>query len=296
MKKIFFVMALFASILTFGQQSKTIDCGTSVQISATPQTGYHFVKWSDGDLNATRTVIPTEDMSLTAYFSINRFRIVFENYDHTILTDDSVDYGTTVTYTGTLPTKPATAQYTYTFAGWNPTISSPATADATYTAEFTEIINQYTITFLNWNGDTLESTKWNYGVTPSCSITPTRPADAQYTYTFTGWNKTVSTVTGDETYIAQYSNSTNSYTISVTGQNGTTTGSGTYQYGAVVTITAVADDCYEFVEWNDGNTNATRTITVTAAETYTATFRKIRYTVTVQSDDTTKGTVSVIEQ
>lgn len=56
---------------------------------------------------------------------------------------------------------------------------------------------------------------------------------------------------------------------------GTTTGSGNYDEGSQVTISATANSGYEFVQWNDGNTNATRTITVgSSAKTYTATFKE----------------------
>jgi hypothetical protein len=57
-----------------------------------------------------------------------------------------VNYGVTPSYNGTTPTKTATAQYSYTFNNtWSPAIV-PATADATYTAQFNETVNQYTAT------------------------------------------------------------------------------------------------------------------------------------------------------
>ncbi len=42
--------------------------GDEVTIKATPASGYKFVKWSDGNTNATRTFDATEDKSLTATF------------------------------------------------------------------------------------------------------------------------------------------------------------------------------------------------------------------------------------
>ncbi len=54
---------------------------------------------------------------------------------------------------------------------------------------------------------------------------------------------------------------------------GTVTGTGGYAEGAEVTISATPSLGYEFVQWNDGNTNATRIITVgSTSATYTATF------------------------
>ena len=43
---------------------------------------------------------------------------------------------------------------------------------------------------------------------------------------------------------------------------GSVTGSGYYEYGTEVTITATANSGYTFVRWSDGNTSSSRTITV----------------------------------
>lgn len=65
------------------------------------------------------------------------------------------------------------------------------------------------------------------------------------------------------------------YTLTVTaGTGGTVTGGGTYESGTTATLTATPSDGYKFVQWSDGDTNATRTVTVTADKTYTAEFAK----------------------
>ena len=57
-------------------------------------------------------------------------------------------------------------------------------------------------------------------------------------------------------------------------EGGTTTGSGSYDVGSQVTISATAASGYTFIQWNDGDTNPTRTITISdTAMTYTATFK-----------------------
>lgn len=56
---------------------------------------------------------------------------------------------------------------------------------------------------------------------------------------------------------------------------GTVSGSGNYDRGQQVQISAVAASGYKFVQWSDGDKNATRTITVgSSAMTYTATFEQ----------------------
>ena len=45
------------------------ESGASVQIVATPNDGYEFVQWSDGDKNANRMILLIEDITLQASFS-----------------------------------------------------------------------------------------------------------------------------------------------------------------------------------------------------------------------------------
>ena len=69
-----------------------------------------------------------------------------------------------------------------------------------------------------------------------------------------------------------------SYTLTVVSADntkGTVTGGGTYAEGTKVTITATATEGCSFVEWQDGDTNASREVTVTADATYTATFADV---------------------
>ena len=65
------------------------------------------------------------------------------------------------------------------------------------------------------------------------------------------------------------------YTITVTSNNeawGTVTGGGTFVNGTTTVIKATPNSGYHFVSWQDNDTNAERTITVTGDATYTATF------------------------
>ena len=73
------------------------------------------------------------------------------------------------------------------------------------------------------------------------------------------------------------------YTITLSaGEGGTvsTTG-GEYEAGQTVTVTATPQGEYLFKDWSDGNTNATRTITVNSNTTLTANFEKKKYPLTV---------------
>lgn len=68
---------------------------------------------------------------------------------------------------------------------------------------------------------------------------------------------------------------TSSYTLAVQSANtarGTVSGGGLYQAGTVASISATPASGYRFKQWNDGNTQNPRTITVIHDATYTAQF------------------------
>ncbi len=114
----------------------------------------------------------------------------------------------------------------------------------------------------------------------SCDSTIIR-ATPNRGYTFLNWsdgdtnNPRIITLTGDTTFIANFT--LDNYTVTVTSANdsmGTVSGSGEYVFGTEVTITAIPNEGYHFVTWNDGNTDNPRTITVTEDATYIATFEE----------------------
>ena len=173
------------------------------------QYSYTFKGW-DKDL-----VPVTGDATYTAVFeqSVNSYTITFVNEDNSPLQTTNVAYGTTPEYTGTTPAKGGDAQYSYTFKGWDNDLV-PVTGDATYTAVFEQNVNSYTITFVNEDNSPLQSTEVAYGTTPEYTgTTPAKGGDAQYSYTFKGWDNDLVPVTGDATYTAVFEQSVNTYDV-----------------------------------------------------------------------------------
>ena len=311
---------------TVASTSKTYGTNATLSSSTFTRTGYTQDGWSTTDGGARAyglgaTNYATEgNTTLYPHWVINTYTIHFyDDAGGSVIGDGtfSKDYEYNETVTAPVvgsdfPVKPATDQYTYTFAGWTPNVENKATANVDYVAQWDATLNSYTVTFKNWNGSILKSGDVDYGVAPTKPTDPTR-TEVGKTYTFTGWSDgvnfyakdaTLPNVTGDVTYTAQYSETTLTYTVNVAVDAGST-GMGTVKvnsagtsvtdnYGTNITITATpADACHQFVQWNDGDTNATRNITITGDITYTATFSVIKYTITATSDDDSQGTVTV---
>jgi Tfp pilus assembly protein PilX len=227
---------------------------------ATAQYTYTFAGWTP------QIVAVTSDATYTATYNstVNKYTIKFVNEDGTELQSMQVEYGATPAYTGETPTKQTTAQYTYTFAGWSPTITA-VIGDATYKATYNSTVNKYTIKFVNEDGTELQSGLVAYGEMPAYTgETPTKAATAQYTYTFTGWSPEIAAVIKDATYTATYNSTVNKYTIMAVVVNGSVEGVGEYEYGTEVSLKALPNEGYHFDQWGDGITDNPRTVTVTS--------------------------------
>lgn len=198
------------------------------------------------------------------------FIVRFVNYDGSLLVSSDVLQGDMPVYTGDTPVKPADAQYTYTFAGWNKAIV-PADGHTTYVATFNSTKNKYTITWLNEDGSQIDQTMVEYGVIPT-HAEPTKANTAEYTYTFAGWDKTPVAVTGDATYKATFSSAKNKYLITFQNEDGSVIEAKEYEYGATPvapadpTKEATAQYTYIFSGWDN------TIVVVTGEATYKATF------------------------
>jgi hypothetical protein len=256
-------------------QNSLWDYGATPSYSGTPtkagdaQYSYTFSGWSPAITAVTGNATYTAQYSS----SLNQYTISFLNYDGSELEKSLWDYGATPSYSGT-PVKPATVASSYVFSGWSPAIVA-VTENASYTAQYSASTNQYTITFLNYDDTELQKSLWDYGATPSYSGTPTKAGDAQYSYVFSGWSPLIVPVTGDATYKAQYSSSTNQYTITFVNYDGTELQKSAWDYGstplysgATPTKAADASYTYTFSGWEP------EIAQVTASATYTAVFLK----------------------
>ena len=266
-----------------------------MSLTAAPAYGYHFVQWNDQVTDNPRTITVTRDSVFTAQFAANSYSITAEANDPTmgsVYGSGTYNYNATATLT-------AVETYGYHFTQWSDGVTdNPRTVtvlnSATYTAQFE--INSYILTVQSSNpaiGTTSGGGSYNY-LTP-VNITAL-PNDG---YHFTQWsdgntdNPRLVSVTANATYTAQFA--INSYAVGVTSNNsnmGSVSGSGTYNHNATATLTATAYYGYHFVQWQDGNTQNPRTVTVTDSAQYTAEFAYNSYLVTANSSSVTLGSAT----
>ena len=205
--------------------------------------------------------------------------------------------GSTITIDGiTVTATPAsdTAQYDYSFVGWYDGSTQlvggeTVTGDMTITAHFSRSLNDYTVTATasSYGSVSPASVTQPYGSAISASgnvltigsqtITATPDAaDAQYTYTFTGWSTFPSTLTEDTSVTANFDRTVNTYTITWSISGSTT--SETLSYGEMPSHEdPVPPEGYLFTGWNP------EIAAVTGDQTYTAVFEEIVY-ITVTFD------------
>ena len=219
--------------------------------------GKKFAGWTPGLTRVTGEAVYTATYT-------DKFVITWKDYNGNVLWTDFLDEGETPDY-GAAPTRDATAEYTYTFKGWSPSVVE-VTDDAIYTAIYDSTKRSYDVAFLDEDGTPLEALTdgpYEYGtLVSSIAPTPTKAATAEYTYTFAGWSPAVTNataVTDDASYTAVYTETVNTYTITFVWDDGITEyATVTRDYGTVISTMLPkvepnkapdAQYTYEFEKW-----------------------------------------------
>ena len=263
-------------------------------VGFTAPTGYKFLGWAttpDSNtvtykVGATVFVDANGDNDLYAVWQVKTYTVTWVDEDGTTLIDQKdYEYGAMPKFEGVEPTKAADAQYTYTFKGWDKDYTE-VKGNQTYVAVYEKTTNKYTVKWVDEDGTTLIDQKdYEYGAIPKFEgVEPTKAADAQYTYTFKGWDKDYTEVKGNQTYVAVYEKTTNKYTVKWVDEDGTTLiDQKDYEYGAIPkfegvepTKAADAQYTYTFKGWDKDYTE------VKGNQTYVAVYEKTtnKYNVT----------------
>ena len=191
---------------------------------------------------------------------------------------------------GTQVTVTAVPDNGYTFEGWyendvkisgEENYTFAVTSDRTLEARFS--LERYTVDVTGATGGSVSG-----GNTYDSGIQVTVTAVPDDGYTFEGWYENDVKISGEENYTFTITSgrtlearfSLERYTVTATaGTGGSVTGSGTYDYGTRITLTAAPKTGYRFVRWLEGanqvSVNTQYTLSVTKDQTLKAEFEKL---------------------
>ena len=235
---------------------------------------YTFAGWAlsaDGDVVTDFKV--TGDVTYYAVYTsvVNKYDVKFMLDGEQVGETQNIDYDTAPTMPET-PTKTATAEYTYTFAGWYTAAEGgekvedfTVKGNATYYGRFTATKNRYEIKFVDGDGKQVEGTQTvEYGTAATAPATATKAATDKYTYAFEGWytaaeggeKVTDFTVKANATYYAHFTSTVNKYEVKFVDEDGKQIGeTQSVEYDAKATKpanptkTGDAQYSYDFEGW-----------------------------------------------
>ena len=278
----------------------THDTGANVTVTASPNSGYRFDRWS-GDCTGTGacSVTMTADRSVTAHFTRT----------YTLATTATPAGGGTVAGAGTYDSGDsvsvvATPRAGYAFERWSGdctgtgACSVSMTANRSVTAHFTT--GSYTVYV---RAQPLVGGTVTGGGTYSPGARATIAATPEAGYRFQAWSGAGAgrcgtstpcsfTVNGNRFFVARFVRIWTLTAAADPSGGGSVSGGGTYDDGTDVTVTATPGSGYRFDRWSgDCTGTGDCEVAMTAARSVTAHF-VARYTLTASADPSAGGTVS----
>ncbi|MBR2254375.1 MAG: InlB B-repeat-containing protein [Candidatus Methanomethylophilaceae archaeon] len=266
--------------------SGTYPVGSEVAITAIPDEGYVFMRWSDGSDEAFRTVVVLADIALVAEF---------EPEENVVLLMLNAGKGGSVSGSGlyavgTSVAIEAVPDSGYRFVRWDDGSYEAARVvvlldDTVLSAYFERIAEKAPLSLYSTEGGYVNGSG-SYEV----GTVATAHARASDGYIFVGWDDGNTeadreiVMDGPLKLVANFSKRTDTYTVRATaGTGGSVTGAGTYVYGTTATLVATPATGYHFVSWSDGSKSATLTLKVVSDVELSATFSPDACKVTVSA-------------
>ena len=262
----------------------TFEEDSSVEISATAEEGYVFVRWQDGNTTNPRTItMPHNDVEYTASFGYTVTGVSDDNETGTVSGSGNFVPGDNAILTAS----PANG---YLFDEWdnhstaNPLIIT-VSDNITRTASFVEartiqlISADDTMGIVTLDPNNVEAA---FGTVKDGAIINAY-AVAKPNHRFTEWadgetaNPRTVTVTEDIELTALFEEITY-YDITVNANEagrGVIYGAGTYADKTTVLVSAQANPGFRFVAWSDGNTAASRSVYMDDNKSFTAIFEEV---------------------
>ncbi|MDA3867034.1 MAG: T9SS type A sorting domain-containing protein [Salinivirgaceae bacterium] len=290
-----------------------------VDVNATTETGYEFINWTDDLSNIVSTSanysfnMPDADLTLTANFELIDYLVnvtVAPTNTGTISGNGTYNMDDAVALT-------ATANEGYTFINWTNSESIVVSENTAYnftmeaenvdlTANFEAIDYNLTLEATPVEGGTVSGDGlFNIGDMASVSAT------ANEGYQFINWIDSESTVVSENTaynftmpaenvdLTANFEAIDYNLSLATTPiEGGNASGGGVYNIGDVASVSATANEGYQFVNWIDEggtevSTQAAFDYSMPAADVLlTANFELIEYMVNVTIAPTNGGTIT----
>ena len=290
--------------------------GATATLTATANAGYQFVSWTVGGETLTEnplTLTVDADKAVLATFAAIEHTVSVTVNDATM----GIVEGAGVYNEGATATLTATANAGYQFVSWtvdgetltdNP-LTLTVDADKAVLATFAAIEHTVSVTVNDATMGSVEGAGvYNEGATATLIAT------ANAGYQFVSWTVGGETLTdnpltltdnplsllvdADKAVLATFAAIEHTVTATVNDPAmGSVEGAGTYNEGAIATLTATANAGYEFAYWVVGTDTLTANpleVIVTADVVVEAVFAAIpvsQYTVTVEINDSTMGAV-----
>jgi len=267
----------------------------AITLNNPTRTGYDFAGWTGTGLSeATANVtIPAGSMGERTYTATWTPIVYSISYE---LAGGSLAEGLTNPETYTIESEAFTlnnpTRTGYTFMGWTGadlpaaatevTVSTGSTGNRTYTATWQ--INQYTFTFDSNGGTDVAPITLDYQAAVTAPEAPTRTG-----YDFAGWDKEIPAVMPNEdiTFTAQWTPTVYTITYNLDGGSLTTDNPTTYTIeSSDIALNNPTKEHYVFAGWTGTGLPAASDAVVIATgstgnRTYTATWEKETYTVSI---------------
>ncbi len=159
--------------------------GATIAAAEAPtKEGHTFSGWSE-----VPETMPAKDVTVTGYFTINKYLVTFK-VDDEVIAADSLEYGAEIV----APEAPDREGYT--FDGWGEVAETVLAGDVTYEGSYT--INSYQLTYVV-DGETVKSDSVVYGTAIVALEELTKEG-----HTFSGWNEVPATMPAKDVTVTGY--------------------------------------------------------------------------------------------
>jgi len=225
-------------------QTANYDYGADLSTVTPPanptRIGYTFNSWS-GIVPAT---MGTSKITVTATYTINQYAVEYADHNGDVLQTANYDYGADLSAV-TPPVNPT--RIGYSFNGWSGIVPAlMGTSKITVTATYT--INQYALEYVDYNGDVLQTTNYDYGADLTAVTPPANPT--RIGYSFDSWSGAVPALMGTSKVTVTATYTVLLYTITLNTSGGNLMGSLSGASGeAVSTPSDPTRAGYSFTGW-----------------------------------------------